>query len=165
MYAGGKWVVFFIGLAKLIEVTLNFGGMLINFSRYYYWSLYFVFFIIGIGIATNYLLIPVWGIAGAALATTVSCMLSCGVQQWIVLKKVKGNPYSPGTLKLIVVFLLLTGVNCVLFKFDNPWIDGISRSVILTLVGAVLLYALKVSEDVNNLMRAGLNKVKGLFGK
>jgi O-antigen/teichoic acid export membrane protein len=163
VYAEGKWVLFFIGLAKLIEVTLNFGGMLINFSRYYYWSLYFVFFIVGIGIATNCLLIPVWGIAGAALATTISCMLSCGVQQWIVLKKVKGNPYSPGTLKLIVIFLLLAGINYVLFKFDNPWIDGISRSVVLTLVGAGLLYALKVSGDVNNLVCAGLNKVKRLF--
>jgi O-antigen/teichoic acid export membrane protein len=165
VYAGGKWVVFFIGLAKLIEVTLNFGAMLINFSKYYYWSLYFVFFIIGIGIATNYLLIPVWGIAGAALATAISCLLSWGVQQWIVLKKVKGNPYSSGTLKLIVVFLLLAGINYFLFKFDNPWIDGISRSVVLALVGATLLYVLKVSEEVNHTVRAALNKVRGKFRK
>ncbi|MDR0581537.1 MAG: polysaccharide biosynthesis C-terminal domain-containing protein [Prevotellaceae bacterium] len=165
VYAGGKWVVFFIGLAKLIEVTLNFGGMLIGFSRYYYWSLYFVFFIIVVGILTNYLLIPVWGIAGAALATAVSCLLSCSVQQWIVLKKVKGNPYSSGTLKLIVIFLLLTGINYFLFKFDNPWIDGISRSIVLAATGAVLLYVLKVSGEVNNTARALVNKVKHLLWK
>jgi O-antigen/teichoic acid export membrane protein len=165
VYAEGKWVMFFIGLAKLIEVTLNFGGMLISFSRYYYWSLYFVFFIIGIGIATNYLLIPVWGIAGAALATTVSCLLSYGIQQWIVLKKVKGNPYSSGSLKLVVIFLLLTGINSFLFKFDNPWIDGISRSLVLVVAGAGLVYLLKVSGEVNHTVRVILNKIKSLFGK
>jgi O-antigen/teichoic acid export membrane protein len=165
IYADGKWVVFFIGLAKLIEITLGFGNTLIGFSKYYYWSLYFTFFIIGIGIMTNYLLIPVWGISGAALATTISCLLSYGVQQWIVLKKVKGKPYSLGTLKLIAIFLFLIGINYFLFKFDNPWLDGISRSVALAVAGAVLLYLLKVSEEVNNTVRILLNKVRGLFGK
>ncbi|MDR3134125.1 MAG: oligosaccharide flippase family protein [Prevotellaceae bacterium] len=161
VYAEGKWVVFFIGLAKLIEVTLNFGGTLISFSKYYYWSLYFVFFVIGVGILTNYLLIPVWGIAGAALATTISCLLSFGVQQWIVLKKVKGNPYSSGTLKLIAIFLFLAGINYFLFTFDNPWVDGISRGVALAAVGAGLLYALKVSDEVNSTVRVLLKKVTG----
>jgi O-antigen/teichoic acid export membrane protein len=165
LYAGGKWVMLFIGLAKLIEVTLNFGGQLISFSKYYYWSLYFVFFIIGIGIITNYLLIPAWGISGAALATAISCLLSCSVQQWIVLKKVKGNPYSSGTLKLILIFLFLTGLNYFLFKFDNPWTDGIIRSVALAIVGVALLHVLKVSDEVNHTVRVMVNKVRGLFRK
>jgi O-antigen/teichoic acid export membrane protein len=165
VYAEGKWVVFFIGLARLIEVTLNFGGQLIGFSKYYYWSLYFVFFIIGVGILTNYLLIPVWGITGAALATAISCLLSWSAQQWIVLKKVKGNPYSFGTLKLIAVFLFLTGINYLLFKFDNPWIDGISRSMTLAVVGVALLYVFKVSEEVNNTARILLKRVRRWFGK
>ncbi|MDR3350107.1 MAG: oligosaccharide flippase family protein [Prevotellaceae bacterium] len=162
VYAEGKWVMFFTGLAKLIEITLNFGGTLISFSKYYYWSLYFVFFIIGAGILTNYLLIPVWGITGAALATAISCVLSFGVQQWLVLKKVKGNPYSPGTLKLLAIFLLLAGINCFLFQFDNPWIDAICRSAVLATAGAILLYALKISEDVNSTVRLLLNKLKKL---
>jgi O-antigen/teichoic acid export membrane protein len=165
VYAEGKWVVFFIGVAKLIEVALNFGGQLISFSKYYYWSLYFVFFIIGIGILTNYLLIPVWGISGAALATAISCLLSCSVQQWIVLKKVKGNPYSLGTLKVITIFLLLTGLNHFLFKFDNPWVDGIIRSVVLAIVGAALLRVLKVSDEVNHTVRVMVNKARRLFRK
>jgi O-antigen/teichoic acid export membrane protein len=165
VYAEGKWVVFFIGLAKLIEVALNFGGMLITFSRYYYWSLYFVFFIILIGIGTNYLLIPALGISGAALATAISCLLSFGVQQWLVLKKVKGNPYSAGTFKVVMIFLLLTGLHYCLFKFDNPWLDGISRCVVLTAAGAALLYLFNVSEDVNNTARLLFKKVQRLFRK
>jgi O-antigen/teichoic acid export membrane protein len=159
LYAEGKWVVFFIGMAKLIEITLSFGGTLISFSRYYYWGLYFTFFIVGIGILTNYLLIPVWGISGAAVATALSCLLSYSAQQWIVLKKVKGNPYSLGTLKMAVIFLLLTGVNSLLFTFDNPWVDGICRTLLLAATGMVLLYFFKVSPDVNNTIRAIIRRV------
>jgi O-antigen/teichoic acid export membrane protein len=160
IYMEGKWVVFFIGLARLIEITLGFGSIMISFSKYYYWSLYFVFFIAGLGVLTNYLFIPIWGISGAALATTISCLLSYGVQQWIVMKKVKGNPYTAGTLKLIIIFLLLVGINYFLIKFDNPWTDGICRTIVLIVVGTVLIYGWKVSDEFNNTVRKLLkNKV------
>jgi O-antigen/teichoic acid export membrane protein len=161
VYTEGKWVVLFIGLAKLVEVTLNFGGTLISFSRYYYWSLYFVFFIIGIGVLTNYLLIPVLGIAGAALATTISCLLSYSMQQWLVLKKVKGNPYSAGTLKLIIIFSVLTVMNYFLFTFENPWIDGIFRTTLTAVTGVALVYVLKVSDDVNRTAQVAIRRITG----
>lgn len=60
-YRAGKWVVFFIGLSRLIVMFLGFGYTLISFSRYYYWGLYFTFFITAITILTNSWLIPYWG--------------------------------------------------------------------------------------------------------
>jgi hypothetical protein len=64
-----------------------------------------------------------------------------------------------------VIFLLLTGINCFLFKFNNPWIDGISRSMTLAVAGAALLYVLKVSEEVNNTVRVLLKRIRRWFGK
>ncbi|MDL2252407.1 lipopolysaccharide biosynthesis protein [Odoribacter sp. OttesenSCG-928-J03] len=153
IYAQGKWVVFFLGMAKLIEVTLNFGGILISFSKYYYWSLYFVFFIIIIGILTNYTLIPILGVSGAAIATTITAALSYSVQQWLVLKKVKGNPYTMGTLKTLSIFALLLGINILMPKVLNPWMDGLYRTALTVVAGLGLLYGLKVSDDVNRLLR------------
>jgi O-antigen/teichoic acid export membrane protein len=160
IYSQGKWVVFFIGLARLIEITLNFGGSLISFSKYYYWGLYFVFFIAGIGTLTNYLLILPFGITGAAVATTITSLLTYSVQQWIVLKKVKGNPYSFGMLKLGIVFLLLFGLNVVWFKFGNPWVDGICRTTVLAAAGVLLLYGWKVSDDFNKTVRNILKRIR-----
>ncbi|MDR3235456.1 MAG: lipopolysaccharide biosynthesis protein [Prevotellaceae bacterium] len=160
IYSQGKWVVFFIGLARLIEITLNFGGSLISFSKYYYWGLYFVFFITGMGVFTNYLLIPLLGITGAAVATAITFLLIYSAQQWIVLKKVKGNPYSFGMLKLVIVFLLLLGLNVVWFKFGNPWVDGICRTAVLATAGVLLLYGWKVSDDFNKTVRNILKRIR-----
>jgi O-antigen/teichoic acid export membrane protein len=152
-YAAGKWVVFFIGMSKLVSVTLAFGGTLISFSKYYYWGLYFTFFIAGLGILTNYLLIPLWGITGAAIATFLSCLLSYLIQQWLVLKKVKGNPYTFNMVKLFVIFIIMIGINYFLPKPNNPWLDGILRTAIIIVIGAALVYFFKISNDLNKIVK------------
>lgn len=152
VYASGKWVVFFIGIARLIEVTLGFGTVLISFSKYYKWTLYFTFVLIALGIATNKLLIPVLGISGAAIATVITSVAGYSLQQWIVLRKIKGNPYSIGGLKAIVILLLLLGIGHILPSLGNPWIDIIFRSGISVVLGALLFYKLKVSPEINRVM-------------
>ncbi|GHT66055.1 hypothetical protein FACS189452_01280 [Bacteroidia bacterium] len=160
VYAEGKWVVFFVGLAKLVSITLSFGGTMIQFSKYYYWSLYFTLFIAGAGILTNYWLIPRLGIVGAAVATLLTCLLSYLAQQWIVLKKIKGNPYTRNLLKTIVLLFIGWGVNLLLAKLANPWMDGLYRTMITIAVCTVLLYLFNVSEDVNNTILVILRRVR-----
>lgn len=147
VYAAGKWVVFFIALSKLVTVTLNFGGTLISFSRYYYWGLYFTFFLVGLTIYTNRLLIPLWGMSGAALATFITCLLAYSWQQWIVLRKIKGNPYSPSIFKQMGLILFLLGLNSVLPQASSPYVDAIYRTVIVASAWFFLIYYFKISVE------------------
>jgi O-antigen/teichoic acid export membrane protein len=160
-FAEGKWVVLFLGLSKIIAAMLNFGGVLISYSRYYYWSLFFSSFILIAGIVTNKLLIPLFGVSGAALATVTTCLLSYSVQQWIVLKKVKGNPYSINTLKQIGLIMALAGINYLLPNWSsNPFVDAAYRSIIIGILTIVCLYKLKISESINNIIDKSLKKMK-----
>lgn len=151
-YRAGKWVFFFVGLAKLVEVTLSFGGTLISYTKYYHWTIYFAFFITALTIFSNNLLIPIYGVLGAALATTITCLVSYGLQQWIIFIKIKGNPYTVGTLKQIALILLLSGINWLLPTLGNPWLDAIFRSSVIVAVGLPLLYVFKVSQEVNKII-------------
>ena len=161
IYKEGKWVVFYIGLSRLIIMFLGFGYTLISFSKYYYWGLYFTFFITLITILTNQWLIPILGISGAAIATLLTCVISHAVQQWLVFVKVKGNPYTKNTFKLILLLILLYGVNCLLPQVDNPWFDGIYRTLIICLMGGIAVYLSRLSEEITNLVNQVLKiKVK-----
>lgn len=152
VYEAGKWVVFFIGLSKLVAITLNFGGTLISFSRYYYWGLYFTFFLTALTIYSNSLLIPRLGITGAAVASFITCLISYSWQQWIVLRKVKGNPYDVAMLKQIGVVVLLFGVNCLLPAWKvSPILDGCYRSLVIGVLWLVLIYRWRVSMEINKL--------------
>ncbi|MDR3246335.1 MAG: polysaccharide biosynthesis C-terminal domain-containing protein [Prevotellaceae bacterium] len=159
-YSAGKWVFLFLGISRLVTLALSFGGALISFSKHYHWSLYFTFFISALGILTNYLLIPIWGITGAAIASLLSCLLSYLAQQWIVFKKVKCNPYTLDLFKLIMILLVMTGINSFLGEIDNPWLDGIFRTSIIALIGTALLYFFKISKDLNNIVLIIIKKIK-----
>ena len=158
-YRAGRWVVCFIGLSKLIEITLGFGGTMISYSRYYHWTLYFSFFITALTIVSNNLLIPVYGITGAALATALTCLVSYGIQQGILFLKVKGNPYSLGMLKQAGLIVFLLGIDRLLPALPSPWLDIMYRSAILVVLGVPLLYLLKISPEVNSLIRKAIGSV------
>ena len=156
VYKAGKWVVFFMSLAKLVEVTLIFGGTLVSYSKYYYWGLYFTFFITAITIVSNNLLIPIWGMVGAAIATMLTTLLTYGVQQLLIFWKIKGNPYTFALLKQVGILAVLYGINCLLPTVTNPWFDCIYRSIILGGLALILLYIFRVSEEMNDLIKSVL---------
>ena len=161
VYSQGKWVVFFIGISKLIEVTLGFGGIMISYTRYFRWFFFFTLFMAAVTVVTNNMFIPIWGVMGAAMATALTCLITYSMQQWLVLKKIKGNPYSIGTFKQITLVLLLFLLNYFLPRLESPWWDGIYRSVLTGGVGMVLLYLMKVSPDVNRILSVYFNRIKG----
>lgn len=161
VYETGKWVVFFIGLSKLVAITLNFGGTLISFSRYYYWGLYFTFFLTALTVYTNYLLIPRLGITGAAVASFITCLISYSWQQCIVLRKVKGNPYDVAMLKQVGLVILLFGVDYFLPVWEvSPILDGCYRTFIIGILWLLLIYCLQVSEELNQLIRVVGKRLK-----
>lgn len=154
IYKAGKWVVFFIAMARLVGMTLGFGSTLISFSRYYYWGLYFTFFLTVLTVVSNYLFIPVWGITGAAMATFLTCVVSYFFQQWIVLKKIGGNPYSWSTFKQVLLILLLLGFDRLLPVWQgSPWGDLIYRSILVGGLCLLLEYKLRISDEVCALIR------------
>jgi O-antigen/teichoic acid export membrane protein len=159
IYQTGKWVVLFIAISKLLGVTMNFGATLISFSKYYYWGLFFAVFITITGIMTNLLLIPQIGITGAAVATLITCILSYSVQQWIVMIKIKGNPYTMNLLKQIILIMSLYAINRFLLPewSTNPFVDGIYRTLIVGGILLVAIYKMRLSEEVCGIVDKCLN--------
>lgn len=163
VYSQGKWVVFFIGISKLIEVTLGFGGIMISYTRYFRWFFFFTFLMAAVTVVTNNLFIPIWGVMGASMATALTCLVTYSMQQWLVLKKIKGNPYNKGTFKQIALVLLLFLLNHFLPHLESPWWDGIYRSVLTGGTGVVLLYMMRVSPDINRILDVYFNRIKNRY--
>lgn len=159
VYSQGKWVVFFLALGKLIEVTLSFGNNLISYSRYYYWGLYFTFFITAIAIAFNNWLIPILGVTGAGVATALTCLISYSAQQWLVQVKIRTNPISWKLLKLIGLFVFVLGLNSLLPKYHIVLFDGLYRTIIVSLCLCSLIYVFNISEEVNILVNRFIKKL------
>ena len=151
-YVSGKYVVLFIALSRLVDSGFNFGLSILSLSKYYYYYLFFIFFLSALTIGTNFIFIPQYGISGAAFSTFLAFVIYNLLVMFIVYKKMKITPFSLPQLKLLLLILGLLGINYfILYKFDNPIVDGIIRSLIILSIGTFAVLKWKLSEDVDNL--------------
>ncbi len=150
VYAAGKWVVFIIGIGKLIDIGSGANGIILMNSRHYRVGFYTNIILVFITILANWMLIPRFGIEGAAAASVLAILIYNTVKYLYLLIIVKLNPF---TLKTPAVILLGAGalmlVQTVGIVTGLPWLDGVILSGLYILMfGAPVLF-LRVSEDLN----------------
>ena len=171
-YIDGVWVVFILGMAKVMNSSLSIGTDILNYSRWYLLLLPLTLVLLTSAILLNVNLIEAWGINGAAAATLFSyalyfCLLLMVL--WFVLKV---KVFSLSQLKVVVIMGVGFGLNWVWGQWVTPtvtgWMSGIvgmlTDAALKTLVlgGLILIGVLqwKVSPTVNQLL---LNFKKKLY--
>ncbi len=158
IYKQGKYVILFIGLSKLFDLATGFNAAILLFSRYYYYMLFFIFFLSGLTIAINLWLIPIFGINGSAIATAISILLYNAILTFFIYWKHKSQPFTINMLKIVGIFALTLAVNKFLFVFSNPFIDGVYRVIIASIIYGLLIYFIKISPEFNGLLKSAFKK-------
>jgi O-antigen/teichoic acid export membrane protein len=165
LYAQGKWVVFFLGLTRLCDLVGNISFSTLSISRYYYFTLFFIFFLSGITILGNILLIPIWGIAGASVATLGSIFLYYAFVLILVYWKLRLHPFSKGMLKTLVLMGCILLLNSFVPVLANPYLDAILRTFLLGGVFILIMYFWNISSDANRLICLFISKGLSFFDK
>ena len=152
-YQGIKYVFLFLGLSKLIDTSCGLNGGLIVTSIKYKYDLYINLILIVLTISTNLLFIPLYGIEGAAFATSISIILYNFIK-WYLLKKWFGfNPFNFNYFKgLLVSFAIYTIVGLIPAVFDSAVYNLLLRSIIIVFLFIYLHYYFKISTDIYNLI-------------
>ena len=164
-YSQGKYVILFIGISKLFDLATGFNAAILMFSKYYYYTLFFIFFLSGLTIATNLWLIPLFGINGSAIAAAISIFAYNAILTFFVRWKLKSQPFSFNMLKIITIFIFTLGINYFLFTIANPFIDAIIRGTLAIAIYGSAIFFLKVSPEFNELLKSSLKKgaIKKLY--
>ncbi len=161
IYKAGKYVILFLGFSKLIDLLTGVNSLIISNSKNYSSLLFFILFLTFATILTNYWFIPVYGITGAAFASLISLSsynLMLLVYLWI---KMKIQPFSIKTVWVLALLLGLFFFNYLIPSMSNAWFDMILRSAILGSIFIVVIYFLKLSQEINELILNAL-KIIGL---
>lgn len=157
-FTHGKWVVFYIGIAQLINMGCGVNGAIIVNSDYYKFDLYTNLFLLVVTIISNLLLIPIYGINGAAMATALSLILFNLVRVVLIYFKMGIQPFSIKTI-ISLLLLFLTYVLCLYVpSTTNIFIDILLRSVIAVIIFLPLCLRLNLSLDINGLVNQFLRK-------
>lgn len=153
IYAAGKWVVLIIGIGKLIEMGTGSNGIILINSKHYRVSFYTNIVLVVITIVLNYLLIPQYGIEGAAIASAFALFVFNGVKCLFIKLKFGLQPFSLRTL--MVAFLggmaiyLTVGLNL----FDVLWLNILFNTALFLLLYLMPILYFKISPDLNELIQ------------
>ena len=158
-FQGGKWVVFFIGVSQLVALTSGLNGAIIVNSKYYKYDLYTNVFLVFITIAANLLLIPIYGINGAAMATAISVFLFNLIRMILIHEKMKMHPFSINTVKIILLLFVSFFTLTFLPDSNYAFIDIVWKSaVVLGLYIPAVLY-FNLSEDITAIVKVLKDKL------
>lgn len=163
IFATGKNVIFFIGLAKIIESLSGMNSPIISYSKYYKHGTYITFMFSFIGIALNAWLIPKMGIDGAAIATFLTVLIVHLYIHLLVYIKFKIINWSKKTLHVLALLVFIYSINLGITVFENPFIDFFIRSSLLSAIFISLIISLKISSDINLLYDNILLKIRNLI--
>lgn len=153
-------VFILIGLARLAQTGTGVNGVIINYSPYYRWTTYFILMLSIVAIISNYLLIPIYGITGAALASFISIM-GFEFLKWAFVKVKLGlQPFKSGHLKAVLVAALLVLINHYLPRLEGwLWWDVLYRSSIFASLCLLALLTMNIAPDLRDVVKRNLAKI------
>ena len=158
-YVQGKWVVFFIGISKLIDAVVSGNSPILVNSKFYGLSIISIVVALISSFVYNYFFITHYGIIGAAIST-ILVMLSVNLCNIIVVQmKLNIHPFHKDQLKILMVLGLFFLVPLTGQWFSNAYLDSIVKTTCVGLVLVTTLYKLKISDEFNQLLAS---KIKWL---
>lgn len=160
VYIQGISVVYIIGLGKLIDMTFSLNGEIIVMSRFFRFNVTSLVILAVLSVLLNQLLIPYYGIDGAAWASAVALLLYNLTKMVFVRLRLGIQPFSWKNLLMLAVALTVLAAGIYFPRLANVYADITVRSLFILIVfsGAVLL--LKISPDVDKLAAQLLRKVR-----
>ncbi len=155
-----KWVIFFIGIGKLIHISAGVNGGIILTSKYYYFNTIFMIMLAVLTFFTNLILIPEYGIIGASIATAISLVIFNLISFLFLKMKFNLQPFSKGTLIVLLIALVsylgAKHINLTNYLIVNSFI----KSFILVLIFVPSILLANVSKDINKLVSTLLSNIR-----
>jgi O-antigen/teichoic acid export membrane protein len=160
-YEKGKWVVLIIGFTRLIDALGASASPILANSPYYAWALINFLIAALAAIIANALLIPRFGITGAAFGTVITFFCTQSFAVILLYSKLKIQPFNGKILTLFIIFLIMLGLSFTGQWITHPILDSCCKSLILGGSLLYLLYAFHISQEVNSLADKYLSKITG----
>ncbi|MBT8181076.1 MAG: oligosaccharide flippase family protein [Eudoraea sp.] len=147
-YRGGYIIVLLIGFTKLLDALLGNNNAILFNSDYYRVLLIMGVILAFFTILFNWLLIPEYGLNGAAFATFMAICIYNGIKLIYVKRKFNIMPFTFETAKIAGLLILMMAMFYFIdFKF-NPLVNIALKSILVTAIYVGILYRYRISEDV-----------------
>jgi O-antigen/teichoic acid export membrane protein len=162
-FAIGRWVVVIIGASRVIDMAAGANGELIVMSRYFSFNVIAIASLALLTVLSNYLLIPLFGINGAAIASLISMLCFNFVKMVFIYRKYRMQPFSKETLLVLAIGIFSFAIGWFIPTLSNPYFDLAYRSLTVLLVYSALVVSTAVSKDINLFLKQSIEHLRRRF--
>lgn len=157
------YVIGWLLLARIVDAATGVNHHILAYSKYYPIELYLLMLMAILNIIFNYVLIPIYGIHGAAFATFTSICIYNILKTLMVYIKLGIHPLSTSLWKILFsgfVILFIAGQISLSF---HPLINILVISGCITILFLGTIYFFKLSNEFNELLHTTIKKIKAIL--
>lgn len=158
-YIEGKMVVLIVGAGYVLKNMAGCHFDIMIMSKYYRFSVVVTILLSFFTIGFYYFFINLFGLPGAAYAAATTTALNAFIFVVFIYAFYKVLPFSKKTILLISIFGFISCIAYLLPTFQNAFISIAIKTSIISIIFLNLIYFLKVSLDINNIVDKFLVKL------
>ncbi len=157
-YRAGMYVILAIGIANLVETSIGVSSQLLFYSGLHKRLTMILYFYLFLLVSLNALLIPPYGILGAAIATMLSKIIATFLKWYSLKRRLRIQPLSYRHLLILSIGLVVYFLSG-LISSANPWLNFFLKSAFMSLAFLLPVYFLHLSEDLNRWAEKIIRKI------
>ncbi len=162
-YSAGRHVFLILGVGKLFDMSAALTSTILVTSKKYRFDLVFTLAMVAAAIAFNYLLIPVFGINGAALASMITLVLFNLLRILFIRYHFGIIPFRKKQIWIPVIITIIVLMTFMIPATGRFWLDVISRSTVAMLLFLIPVKMLHVSPELEAWLNRMLRKLKSFY--
>lgn len=145
IYSKGIYVIYIVSFSALMNLYTGTNNTLVFNSSNYIFGTMLLFTIMLCTIGLSIVLIPIWGLEGAAIANASAGMIY-NVAKFVFIKnKYKLQPYDFRNLKIVLITGVCLSAVWFLPEWKNIYLSGIYKSALL---GSIYLGSIYISKSI-----------------
>ena len=149
-YMDGVYVVMIISLGSLAIMAGGSNAQIIFSSEKYKVGVFLLIVLLVTAFIANLILIPRFGMEGAALATALAASIYSGLRVAYLRYRFKYQPFDRNTFYIIILILACFGINFILPSLKNSILDILYRSSVVTIVYIAGIYLFNILEEFHH---------------
>jgi len=151
-FLAAKTAFLILAVSRLFDMATGINNLLIINSKYYRFDLYFTTLLIVLTIICNQLLIPRFGMTGAAFATGGSIVIYNIIKFIFIWSKLKLQPFNMETVKIVLTITTIFFISNILPESGSAIFDMFYKTVAVGLLFLFSLFFVKINPEILQLV-------------
>lgn len=157
----GIWVFFFLMLGRLIDMYAGLNGSIFTTSKKYRFDIYFTIGLIGVVYLGNLVMIPKWGIAGAAISSAIALAVFNVGRLLFVYSVYKIHPFEKRQFAVIALGVATLFVGQFVSPFIvNSWLNALTQTTLFGILYCIPIYTFNLEPNTVDYVNKGLLFIK-----